>query len=252
MKNKILAFFVIAAIAVLMLGCFAAKKQPVQPTPPQEQPPVAPPAQPPTVPPSEEKQPYPPNNKSAPPQETNPPPAPVQAVLDANLSSSGDFAVKSLFEFDKSKKMTMRKVTYDKGYPNIVETTGNVAEDSRDGAVMWKMTTGSIESGNDVVETIWLSKEALVCHGYEKTVQGTVVSTTCPLLGPFGSGRTSKNVKFDGYQNIIVSLGTFDGAKKYEGDNVTYWKLDEKPFPIKYVINNGSNVQETFELTGWT
>lgn len=236
MKNKILVFFVIAAISLLVLGCFGAKpaSQPT-PQPPVPEPPVVAPEPP-----------------ATPPPVVNETPPPPPADLDANLSSSGDFAVKSLFEFDKSKKVTMRKVTYDKGYPNIVDTTGNVAEDSRDGAVMWKMVTGSIESGNDVIETIWLSKEALVCHGYEKTVQGTVVSTACPLLGPFGSGRTSKNVKFDGYQNIIVSLGTFDGAKKYEGDNVTYWKLDEKPFPIKYVINNGSNVQETFELTGWT
>ncbi|MEK6968638.1 MAG: hypothetical protein AABX51_08510 [Nanoarchaeota archaeon] len=242
---KIYPMLLVFAVTALLLfsGCdfFKPKETPpaAEPIPPPDvvpEPPQAPPEAIPVVPPPNETVVAPPEN-----------PVEVVNTADSKLSLDGDTSLKDLFGFDKAKKAVFRKVTYEKGYPDLTEITMDISDDSFQGASSWKVITTHVENGSDVTETMWLSKESLVCIGFEK---GTSSVASCPALGPFGTNRTSRNVQLLGNQNIIVSLGTFDNTPKYEGDSITYWKVSDKPFPLKYVINNGNNVLATYELVG--
>jgi len=238
---KLQTIILLTVVSMLLLaGCFGAKKE------------IAPPAlipeptpEPPAVVPEQ-------NEPIVENQTVNETVPPVQeASIDANLTEQGDTPLTELFNFDKSKRVVFRKVTYDKGFPNLMETTSNVAEDTLNGVARWKVAMVYIENGVDVSETIWLSKESLLCAAYERVYNNTKTNS-CPVLGPFGISRTSKNAQKLGNENIIVALGTFDNTPKYEGDSVTYWKTNDKPFPLKYVIKNGSNVDTTYELVSYT
>ena len=238
---KLQTIMVLTVISTLLLaGCFGAKKEiapPVLVPEPTPEPPVVVPEQ---------------NDSTVVNQTVNETVPPIQeASIDANLTEQGDTPLTELFNFDKSKRVVFRKVTYDKGFPNLIETTSNVAEDTQNGIARWKVATVYIENGVDVSETIWLSKESLLCAAYEKVYNNTKTDS-CPILGPYGSGRTSKNVQRLGNENIIVALGSFDNTPKYEGDSVIYWKTNDKPFPLKYVIKNGFNVEATYELVSYT
>ncbi len=237
------------ASLLLFSGCDLFKPKPVAP------PAVVPPPEaiPPPVTPPPEVAPPPP--EVAPPEVIPTPPEvvvpPATDTLDAQLASDGDVPMTTLFGFGNASKVIFRSVSYERGFPDLTEITMRKTDETYQGIARWKIITTYQKNGVEVAETMWLSPDTLVCRGAAKSVNGTEINMACPVLGPFGTSRTSRNVQLLGNENIIVSLGQFDNTPKYSADNTTYWSASGKAFPIKYVVNNGSNIFGTYELVGW-
>lgn len=173
-------------------------------------------------------------------------------VADSSVDDSGNTKLVSIFNVSGVKKMKYRFVK--NGTFFVAETS--IIEDSIDEKLVWKLISEYTLNGATIVETQWVDKDSTKCIKGTLIFNGAQSEAACPIFGPTGTSRTSRNIDHIGYQTINTALGELKDVAKYVGNNVTYWAQTGKPVPVKYAVSDGryegTNLILTAELESWS